>query len=109
MAQMLRHQIDLVEDISGLSPRTLEFFRTIPISVNDVACLTPGKDQDGKDIEDPKALLNDACYGPASPEGSHNLTHGSVWTATRRAGSIPIRWRSARTPTSASSWFARSC
>lgn len=86
MAETLRHQIDFVEDISGLSPRTLEFFRTIPISVSDVACLTPTKDQDGKDIEDPKALLHDACYGLVSPEGSHSLAHGSVWDSRK------LRW-----------------
>jgi hypothetical protein len=83
MAETLRHQIDLVEDVPGLSPRTLEFFRTIPISVNDVACLTPSKDQDGKDLDDPKALLHDACYGLTSPEGSHSLAHGSVWDSRK--------------------------
>jgi hypothetical protein len=86
MAEAMRHQIDFVEDLSGLSPRTLEFFRTIPISVTDVACLSPSKDQDGKDIEDPKALLNDACYGMVSPEGAHSLAHGSVWDSRK------LRW-----------------
>jgi hypothetical protein len=92
IAATLRHQIDLVEDVSGLSPRTLEFFRTIPISVNDAACLNPGKDQDGKEIEDPKALLNDACYGLATPAGSHSISHGSVWDSrkSRWTNSDPV-------------------
>jgi len=40
MADALRHQIDIVEGV-GLSPHMLEFFHTIPISVNEVACLVP--------------------------------------------------------------------
>jgi hypothetical protein len=90
MADSLRHQIDLVEDVAGLSPRTLEFFRTIPISVNDVACLAAAKDEDGKDNEDPRALLNDACYTMVSPDRS--LSHGSVWDSrkSRWTNSDPV-------------------
>jgi hypothetical protein len=65
---VLRHQIDIVEDVAGLSPRVLEFFRTIPISVNEVACLSFNKDAGGKDLEDIQHLLHPACYANALPE-----------------------------------------
>ena len=38
MADALRHQIDIVEDV-GLSQRALNFFHTVPILVDDFACL----------------------------------------------------------------------
>jgi hypothetical protein len=78
----LRHQIDIAED-SRLSPRVLEFFRAIPITVNEVACLDPTKDKDGKDLEGPQALLHDACYGPVLPESSRNPSYGSVWDSSK--------------------------
>src|SRR6266576_5902625 len=79
MADALRHQIDIVEGVVGLSPHMLEFFRTIAITVNEVACLNFNKDADGKDIEDPKALLHSACYSGALPEGSRHLSDLTVW------------------------------
>jgi hypothetical protein len=83
VADALRHQIDIVEGVVGLSPHVLEFFRKIPISMNEEACLTPTKDRDGKDLEDPKALLHTACYGGAPPESSRSLPHGSAWDSTK--------------------------
>ena len=40
LADGLRHQIDIAED-AGMSPGVFQFFKTIPIVVNDFAC-TPG-------------------------------------------------------------------
>ncbi len=82
MAERLRHQIDIVEGV-GLSPRVLEFFRKIPVSMNEEACLNFTKGSDGKDNEDPKALLHGACYGNAPPDSSPGLSHGSVWDSTK--------------------------
>jgi hypothetical protein len=74
MADALRHQIDIVEGV-GLSPLMLKFFHTIPILVNDVACMNPtpkatnnSKDtEDPKANKDPKALLHPACYDQEPP------------------------------------------
>jgi hypothetical protein len=82
-ADTLRHQVDMVEDVVGLSPHVQEFFRSIPISVSEVACLNPTKDSDGKDIEEPKAFLHPACYGTTPPEGSRNPAYGSVWDSNK--------------------------
>ena len=38
ITKALRHQIDIVEGV-GLSPRILKFFRTVPIVVDEAACL----------------------------------------------------------------------
>jgi hypothetical protein len=83
MADALRHQIDIVEGVAGLSPHVLEFFRTIPISVNEEGCLNLTKDKNGKDLEDPKALLHAACYSNAPPESSRSPSYGSVWDSTK--------------------------
>jgi hypothetical protein len=53
----LHHQLDIVEG-AGLSPRVLKFFRTVPILVDEAACLDAPPD--------PKALRA-ACYGPSGP------------------------------------------
>jgi hypothetical protein len=92
MADALRHQIDIVEGVVGLSPHMLEFFRIIPISVNEVACLNFSKDADNKDIEDPKALLHSACYSGELPEGSRHLSDFTVWDSgkSRWVNSDPV-------------------
>jgi hypothetical protein len=89
MADALRHQIDIVEGVAGLSPYVLDFFRSIPVLVSEVACLNPSKDKDAKDIDDPKALLHAACYGMALPEGSRSLSYGSVWDSSRSRWTNP--------------------
>ena len=79
MENALRRQVDIVEDV-GLSPRVLEFFHTIPISVNELACLSLTdikNDKDPKDAKDPKALLHPACYGQGPAESSQSRNHGS--------------------------------
>jgi len=64
LADGLRHQIDIVEN-SGLSPRVLQFFQTVPIVVDDFACV-------GNMIEpasgDPKPIMGAACYNRNVPE-----------------------------------------
>jgi hypothetical protein len=81
MESALRHQVDLVEDVAGLSPHVLEFFRTIPVSVNEVACLNASKDKDGKDVPGVGALLHDACFAPSRPNNASIVSHGSLWDA----------------------------
>jgi hypothetical protein len=43
MADALRHQLDIVENVR-LSPRVLNFFHTVPIVVDKEACLGSPKD-----------------------------------------------------------------
>jgi hypothetical protein len=83
MSEALRHQIDIVEGVVGLSPHVVEFFRTIPVLMDEAACLNATKDKDAKDAEDPKALLHAACYGQAPPESSRVHSHGSVWDSNK--------------------------
>jgi hypothetical protein len=83
MSEALRHQIDIVEGVVGLSPHVVEFFRTIPVLMDEAACLNATKDKDAKDAEDPKALLHAACYGQAPPESSRVHSHGSVWDSKK--------------------------
>jgi hypothetical protein len=68
MADALRHQIDIVESV-GLSPRVLKFFHTVPIVVDEMACLGS---------EDPK-LLAAACYGPSAPERAQRTPRGATF------------------------------
>src|SRR5262249_53803331 len=60
MTDMLRRQLDLVESV-GLSTRVLNFFHTLPIVVDEGACMH---------FEDPK-LRPSACYGPFAPQSQH--------------------------------------
>jgi len=66
----LRHQIDIVEAV-GLSPRVLNFFHTVPIVVDELACLPQ---------DDPKMLAS-ACYGLARSTLSQRTSHlvGTHW------------------------------
>jgi hypothetical protein len=83
MADALRHQIDIVEDLVGLSPQMREFFRAVPISVNELACLDFNKDPNGKDLEDLKHLLHGACYTHWLPKGSDIPSYGSAWDGNK--------------------------
>ena len=64
MADGLRHQIDIVEN-SGLSPRVLQFFRTVPVVVDDFACVgymtTPASGE-------PRPVPVGACYTRQAPD-----------------------------------------
>ncbi|MGJ4940555.1 hypothetical protein ACQR1W_08285 [Bradyrhizobium sp. HKCCYLS1011] len=79
MVDRLKHQVDMVEQVAGLSPRVLEFFRTIPVTVNELGCLSFTKDSSGKDLQDPKQLLHPACYAASPPQTSRLLSYGSIW------------------------------
>jgi hypothetical protein len=75
IADLLRHQLDVVEGI-GLSPKVLQFFHTVPIVASEMACLDEG--------------AGIACYGLAVPErprqASRELT---VWDREKRQWSNP--------------------
>ena len=74
----LRHQIDIVESV-GLSPRVLEFFRTVPIVVDELACMSSMR-SDPNSQTDKKPGLAAACYGPTVPEGLLSKPRDvSVW------------------------------
>src|SRR5450759_3410046 len=63
MTDALRHQLDIVESVR-LSPRVLNFFHTVPIMVDDVACLNTKKADEKADDKAP--ALAHACYGPVN-------------------------------------------
>lgn len=70
MADMLRLQLDVVEN-AGLSPKVLQFFHSVPIIANEMACLDEGAAA--------------ACYGSSLParEGRGVTTWDEVkhrWT-----------------------------
>jgi hypothetical protein len=67
MTDALRHQLDIVETV-GLSPRVLKFFHTVPILVDEMACLGS---------EHPK-LQAAACYGPRAPERAQRTSRGAT-------------------------------
>jgi hypothetical protein len=63
MADALWHQLDIVESVR-LSPRVLNFFHTVPIVVDDDACLNT--DKADKKADDKAPNLAPACYGPVN-------------------------------------------
>jgi hypothetical protein len=66
IATALWQQLDIVEGV-GLSPRVLNFFHTVPIVADEVACLE-------------KELAAAACYGSASPKRSQPTSREfTVW------------------------------
>ena len=72
----LKHQLDMVEN-SGLSPRVLEFFRTVPIVASDSDCNEIGAAW--------------ACYGRGMPTRyNRRSTHGvTVWNHDKQAWTNP--------------------
>jgi hypothetical protein len=74
----LRQQIDIVENV-GLSRRVREFFRTVPIIVDEFACMNVAKSAANPEPGE-KPTLAAACYGPFSPDRLASKPHGgSVW------------------------------
>jgi hypothetical protein len=59
----LQHQIDVVQDLK-LSPRVLSFFQTVPIVVDDFACLGH---MTAPSSGEPKPAMEAACYGHQLP------------------------------------------
>lgn len=64
VAEGLRHQIDIVES-SGLSPRVLQFFQTVPVVVDDLACVG---NMTAPASGDAKPIMEVACYSRNVPE-----------------------------------------
>jgi hypothetical protein len=58
IAEAFRRQLDVVEN-SGLSPKVLQFFRSVPIVAGEMTCLDEG--------------AGIACYGPISPDRSQRV------------------------------------
>jgi hypothetical protein len=98
----LRHQIDVVQDLK-LSPRVLRFFQTVPIVVDDFACM--GHMTNPMSGE-PKPAMEVACYGrrlpatmktaavPALVWGSEfgpEISDSNLVTRARTTGVILIR------------------
>jgi hypothetical protein len=76
MLNGLRQQIDIVES-AGLSPRVLKFFRSIPILVDEKACLG------GK-------VMASACYGSSAPERAENKSRGmTAWDSDKAQWTNP--------------------
>jgi hypothetical protein len=74
LADGLKLQIGIVEGV-GLSDRTLAFFRSVPIMVDEQACL-PGTE------ENPTRRAA-ACFTTDLPVGRHFTTHGTVWDSNK--------------------------
>jgi hypothetical protein len=68
----LRRQIDVVQNLK-LPPRILRFFQTVPIVVDDFACMGH---MTSPPSGDPKPMMEAACYGHRLP-------------ATTKAGTLP--------------------
>ena len=75
LADGLQRQIDIVESI-GLSDRVLTFFRTVPILVDERACM---------EMREEYAKTHAAgCFNPTTiPSGQHSTKHGSVWDSEK--------------------------
>ena len=84
LADGLRHQIDIVES-AGLSSRVLQFFQTMPIVVDDFACLGG---MTASTSSEPKPITEAACYSRRVPESMQDKRLGaSVWDSEKN-GSI---------------------
>ena len=60
LSHALRHQVDIVEGV-GLSPRVLHFFQSVPVLVDEFACMASHK------AENANALVVAAgCYNPSA-------------------------------------------
>jgi hypothetical protein len=70
----LKHQLDMVENV-GLSPRVLEFFRSIPIIATDTDCLEMGAAA--------------ACYGPIAPSRAGHTHAFTVWDSESQKWTNP--------------------
>jgi len=71
----LKHQLDIVES-AGFSPKTLTFFRSIPIVASDTDCLDLG------------AGL--ACYGSNSPKRADRASYSiTVWDSDKHQWTNP--------------------
>jgi hypothetical protein len=77
IAKSVQHQLDIVEGV-GLSTRVLKFFHTIPIMVDEAACLNAEAEGDKAPI------IAAGCYGPAGPPRSLGKPrNGSVYDSQK--------------------------
>ena len=60
----LQHQLDIVDSV-GLNQRVLQFFRTIPIVVDNSTCLETKSTEPGQKERPP--VLARGCFGPSRP------------------------------------------
>jgi hypothetical protein len=80
LADGLRHQIDIVES-SGLSSRVLQFFQTMPILIDDFACVG---DMTAPSSGDPKPITAAGCYSRQVPETVQDKhLSASVWDSEK--------------------------
>ncbi len=76
IANWVKHQLDIVDSV-GVSSRVRDFFRTIPIIVDEAAC------SNGKQEGSPQLSL--ICYGPATSEQLLGRLHtDTVWDPEKR-------------------------
>ncbi|MEA2918775.1 MAG: hypothetical protein QOJ15_10856 [Bradyrhizobium sp.] len=70
IADLLKQQLDIVEG-TGLSPKVLQFFHTVPIVASEMACMEEG--------------AGVACYGLAVPERARHASRDlTVWDPEKR-------------------------
>lgn len=80
LADALRHQIDIVES-SGLSSRVLQFFQTIPIVIDEFACVG---NMTASTSGEPKPRMDAACYSRHVPENLQDKhLSASVWDSEK--------------------------
>jgi hypothetical protein len=80
LADGLKHQIDIVES-SGISSHVLQFFQTMPIVIDDFACVG---NMTAPASGEPKPILEAACYSRHVPESIRDKHLGaSVWDSEK--------------------------
>ena len=74
IADTLRRQLDVVESV-GLSPKVLQYFRSVPIVASEMACLEEGAAA--------------ACYGLSVPDRDRHTRGLTVWDHDKLKWSNP--------------------
>ena len=74
ITDMLKRQLDIVES-AGLSPRVLQFLRTVPIVASEMACLDEG--------------AGAACYGAVATNRDHSVRALTTWDSDKAQWSNP--------------------
>jgi hypothetical protein len=80
LADGLRHQIDIVESV-GLSPRVFQFFQTMPIVIDDFACVG---NMTAPASGEQKPIMQAACYSRQVPENMRDKRLSAlVWDSEK--------------------------
>ena len=74
ISDMLKRQLDIVES-AGLSPRVMQFLRTVPIVASEMACLDEG--------------AGAACYGAVAPNRGPRVRALTSWDSGKAQWSNP--------------------